>query len=130
MVVFCIASFPAGAAGFDGSTPILCALTEAVECDSESGCEATTVEGLDLPHFFKIDFKANIATGIGPAGMKGSGHKMTPINTVKRTDGTIILQGIEVRGWSAVVNGETGKMSMAVSGDDEAFVLFGACTEL
>ena len=54
---------------------------------------------------------------------------MTPIKTIQRMmDGTIILQGIELRGWSAVINEQTGKMTVTVSGDDEAFVLFGVCT--
>ncbi len=126
-VVLCMASLQAEAAGFDGSTPILCAITKSLGCDSDSGCEAATVESLNLPHFMRVDLKKNIATGADPAPMNGN-QKITPIRTIQRMDGTIILQGIELRGWSAVIDEQTGKMTLTVSGDDEAFVLFGVCT--
>ena len=38
-----------------------------------------------------------------------------------------MLQGIEIRGWSMVITEKTGKLTLTASGDDEAFVLFGAC---
>jgi hypothetical protein len=128
MFVLCIAPHQTLAAD-EGSSQMLCAFTRALDCDSDSGCSATTVESLDLPEFMKIDLKKNIATGVAPTAMTVN-QKVTQIKTIQRLDGLIILQGIELRGWSAVINEQTGKMSLTISDDDEAFVLFGACVTL
>jgi hypothetical protein len=41
----------------------------------------------------------------------------------------MILSGAEGgRGWSVLVHEGTGKMSAAVAGDGEGFVIFGQCT--
>jgi len=124
MICVCIGSYQAVAAGFDGSTPILCAFTTAAECDSRNGCERTTVEDVDLPQFFKIDLSKNTITGMGAAG---AAQKETRIMGTQRMDETIILQGVELRGWTIVISEKTGKMVLTASGDDEAFVLFGVC---
>jgi hypothetical protein len=117
-----IVPYQAKAAGIDGSTPVLCAFTSASECDSTSGCEGTTAESLGLPQFFRIDFRNNVI-----AGVQGGDGKKTSIRNFQRSDGKLMLQGIEIRGWSIVISEQTGKMSLTASGDDEAFVLFGAC---
>ena len=124
MMCVWIGSYQAVAAGLDGSTPILCAFTTAAECDSRNGCERTTVEDVDLPQFFKIDLSKNTITGMGAAG---AAQKETRIMGTQRMDETIILQGVELRGWTIVISEKTGKMVLTASGDDEAFVLFGVC---
>jgi len=43
-------------------------------------------------------------------------------------DGMLILQGVENgRGWTLSIAEATGKMVLTVSGDEEGFVVFGAC---
>jgi predicted regulator of Ras-like GTPase activity (Roadblock/LC7/MglB family) len=57
------------------------------------------------------------------------------IENLERIDGKLILQGAEngykeVRdgtGWSIAVSEETGKIVLTESGDQVAFVVFGAC---
>jgi len=122
MVCLCIVPYQAKAADLDGSTPVLCAFTSALECDSRSGCEGTTVENLAVPQFFRIDFRNNVITGV-----QGGGGRETRIGGFQRLDGKLILQGVEIRGWTMVITEKTGKMNLTASGDDEAFVLFGAC---
>jgi hypothetical protein len=126
MVCLCIASSRAGAAGLDGSTPMLCVFTRAVECDGKIGCEGSTVEDMNLPQFFKIDFRKKAITPVGVASEVAAAWE-TKIKDFQRMDGKMFLQGIEVRGWSIVISEQTGKMSLTASGDDEAFVLFGVC---
>ena len=125
-VCLCMASPRAGAAGLDGSTRMLCVLTSAVECDSRSGCQATTVEDMNMPQFFKIDIGKKKMTPVGVAEDVAAAWE-TRIKDSQRMDGKIFLQGIEIRGWSIVISEETGKLSLTASGDEEAFVLFGAC---
>jgi hypothetical protein len=124
-----IMSSRAVAADFDESTPLICAFTRAVDCDSESGCGDTTLETLDLPPFFKVDFKNKVITDVEAIGVRIPQRK-TPIKTQQSMDGTIVLQGIELRGWSMLISEKSGMMTLTASDDDEAFVLFGVCTKL
>jgi hypothetical protein len=39
-------------------------------------------------------------------------------------DGTMVLQGIELRGWTMLISEKSGIMTLTASDDDEAFVLF------
>jgi hypothetical protein len=125
VVCIMIPSQHAHAGDLDGSTPVICAFTRALECDSTNGCEAATLEDLAMPRFFRVDFKNN---KIAPVGILDEGMKKeTPIKVFQRQDGKLILQGFEVRAWSMVITEKTGQMTLTVSGDDEGFVLFGAC---
>jgi hypothetical protein len=126
MICLCIASPQARAADLDGSVPILCAFTRAFECDGQSGCDPTTVDDVNLPSFFKIEVKKNIITAMGLT-TESQAKKETKITGFQRMDGKMVLQGVEQRGWSMVINEKTGKMALTASGDDEAFVLFGTC---
>jgi hypothetical protein len=125
VICVCVAWCQAGAAGLDGSTPIICAFTSTAECDSENGCVSATPESVGLPQFIRVDFsnKRIVAAGQVMEGTKTG----TQIKNFQRLDGQLVLQGVELRGWSMVISENTGRMTLAVSGDDEAFVLFGAC---
>jgi hypothetical protein len=125
----CMTSSKAAAADLDDSTPLLCAFTRAVDCDSESGCSDTTLETLDLPPFFKVDFKNNMITDVEAIGGRIP-QKKTPIKTLQHMDGMIVLQGIELRGWTMLISEKSGIATLTASDDDEAFVLFGVCTKL
>jgi hypothetical protein len=65
----------------------------------------------------------------------GEGRK-TPIESVKRVDGKLILQGAEegrpdVRdgfGWTVAIMEDSGQMVMTASGDMVAISAFGVCT--
>ncbi len=46
---------PAGAAPYDGSRPLLCAVTSINECDATGRCERATTSLTDAPRFFRID---------------------------------------------------------------------------
>jgi hypothetical protein len=117
--------YHAYAADLDGSTPVLCGITSAAGCDSIDGCEAATADDLGLPQFFRIDFKAKKITALGvlEEGMR----KETEIRSFERRDGMLILQGVDLRGWSMVITEKIGKMTLTASGVEEAFVFFGAC---
>jgi hypothetical protein len=121
----CVAVCHAGPAALDGSTPLVCTFTVAAECDSRNACEAATPEDLVLPRLFRVDFANKRLVAAGPVmeGMKLE----TEIKNYERRDGRLVLQGIDLRAWSMVITESTGEMTLTASGDDEAFVLFGAC---
>lgn len=115
----------AGAADFDGSRELLCVPTDAVQCEGAGECVRTEVEDLNLPKFVTVDFKGKKLRGT----VEGStSEQITAIQSVHKLDGRTVVQGAENgRGWSIVIDGLTGDMSVAIAGDDVAFVLFGVC---
>ena len=123
----CIVPSQVMAADFDGSVPLLCASISAIECGIENGCEAGTAESVDFPQFIRIDFEGKQIGTIRTSGEK----RTTSIKNLEKIDGKMIMHGAENgRGWSAVIVEETGKFSVAVSGDQVGFVVFGACTPI
>lgn len=112
----------APAAPLDGSVPFLCAVVQALECDRD-GCERTTPEEMNLPQFIKIDPKARTMGAAEPGG------RSAPIQDMATVDGKLVMHGGQMgRGWSAVIVGATGRMSVSIVDAEATFVIFGACT--
>lgn len=130
----CLAPYTAAAGDFDGSQPLLCASMDIIECDAGGECFQVTAESINAPQFLRIDFKKkNIR-----AKRTSKDERTTMIERMERVDGKLIVQGAEdgiegVRdglGWTLAIAEETGKMVLTGSGDEVAFVVFGACTPL
>ena len=129
-----MSSLTVWAGDFDGSRPLLFSVICAIECTPDDGCRAVTVESLDLPRFLKIDLNK---MAIGPVSESDT-RPGSAIERMERVDGKLILQGAEdgyasVRdglGWTISISEDTGKVVMTASGDQVAFVVFGACLPL
>lgn len=114
----------AGAADFDGSKTLLCAPGEAIDCAPGGRCVQSSPEQLDVPRFITVDFGAKRLSG-----KTADGVRHTSIQNVQSLDGKRILQGAEGgRGWSIVIDEQTGGMSAAVADQSAGFLVFGACT--
>ncbi len=114
-------------AGFDGSSPLLCAVIEVFDCSLESDCAEVAAESVNIPQFIMIDFKNNkISTP------KGSIEKReSAIKNFEQSNGTLFLQGVEHgRGWNIAIAEDTGKMTGTASEVAGGFIVFGACTTL
>ena len=119
---------------FDGSRPLLFSVISVMECTPDDGCRAVTIDSADLPRFLKIDLNEKT---IGPASESDTRPAST-IERMERVDGKLILQGAEdgyesVRdglGWTIAIAEGTGRVVMTASGDQVAFVVFGACHPL
>lgn len=122
LIGLCLTPYTAGAAGkYDGSTPFLCVPTAVAECVAEGDCRPGTAESENLPDFFKVDLKAKTVR----AEDKG---RLSPIERIDHGDGEITLYGSEAeRSWMLMIREKTGRMSAAVTGDGETFVIFGLC---
>ena len=119
------APFAAQGGDYDGSKTLLCTPTEAVSCAGAGECERATTEALDVPPFIKIDFGKKLLSG----KLKSGDERQTPIWNIKADEDTTLLQGGEYgRGWSFVIQHDTGEMSAAIAGYAGAIVLLGACT--
>jgi hypothetical protein len=129
-----ISSLTVWADDFDGSRPLLFTVISAMECAPDNGCRAVTIENIDLPRFLKIDLNKKT---IGPVSESDT-RPDSVIERMERVDGKLILQGAEdgyesVRdglGWTIAIAEGTGRVVMTASGDQVAFVVFGACLPL
>ncbi|MGF1611101.1 MAG: hypothetical protein ACFCUQ_16975 [Kiloniellales bacterium] len=127
-----LAPLPVIAGAFDGSSPLLCALNEAMECTPGNDCQRILPEEAGAPDFFLIDVAAGSVSGLGEM------PRTSAIRTVSEINGKLILQGAEdgvdgVRdglGWSAAIAQDNGRFVLSASGERVAFVVFGACAAL
>jgi hypothetical protein len=107
--------YPLMAATYDGSTPLLCALMEVMECEAANECQRTTAEHVNVAE----------KTLVGA----DNDAQEAAVENVQHANGRLVMQGgKEGRGWSLVILGDTGQMSAVVADGDGAFVIFGACT--
>ncbi|HHT9111077.1 MAG TPA: hypothetical protein ACFYDZ_07975 [Candidatus Brocadiaceae bacterium] len=131
--VVCIFFIPrlSHAGDFDGSKPLLFSVKSVIECSPNGESRLVTAEEVNLPQFMIIDFNKKIITPL----TESKGNSNTAIKRMESIDGKLILQGAEegiekirnVIGWTASISEDTGKTVVTVSGDDVAFVVFGAC---
>jgi hypothetical protein len=131
--VVCIFFIPllSHAGDFDGSKPLLFSIKSVIECSPSGESRLVTVEEVNLPQFLMIDFNKKIISPL----TESKGNRNTAIKRMESIDGKLILQGAEegiekirnVIGWTASISEDTGKTVVTVSGDDVAFVVFGAC---
>lgn len=128
-----VTAVPVISADYDGSRPFICSPSDVMECVPGAECKRTTADAISAPRFIKVDMPGKKMT----ARFKGA-ERVSPIEHSETVDGKLMLQGIEdgyedVRdgvGWTLSVSTDLGHMVMTASGDEVAFVLFGACTYL
>lgn len=111
---------------FDGSKPLLCASIEAFEC-APGDCEWGGSQSVNFPQFLRVYFQDKQIKAI-----RANGETITTkIRQMSELDDRIVLQGVENGlGWAVTIANDTGRMSLTASGNEVAFVIFGACTPL
>ena len=122
---------PSVAADFDGSKPLVCTVITVNECLEAEGCMAVAPEDVNLPRYLWVD----VAKKFIQDKKAGEGRK-SPIESVKRIEGKLILQGAEegrpdVRdgfGWTVAIMEDSGQMVLSASGGMVAISAFGVCT--
>ena len=134
ILIASIAASSIHAGDFDGTKPLLISVNRAIECLPDGACSEVELAVIQLPQFLKIDFDNNT---IGPAAASDK----TPPTTIERqetVDGKLILQGAEdgyegLRdglGWTIAISEENGQVVLTASGEQVAFVVFGAALPL
>jgi hypothetical protein len=112
---------------FDGSKPLVCAVTDADQCEEEGACLDGDADDLHAAELVRVDVKGKTIQ-ILDDGREG---EKTAIQHVERQEGRLFLQGVEAgRGWTMLLSEETGDTTLVVADDGVAFVLYGACTTL
>ncbi len=126
LVLTCIfiAPLSVAAGDFDGSKPLICAITETVECGAEGDCQQGEAQSINLPQILNINFKKEEISGTREDGEVVT----TRIEKITSVEGMIILQGVENgKGWSMAITKKVGKVTRTASGDQAGFIAFGVC---
>ena len=115
---------PVVLADFDGSDPLLCASVEVYECAAGADCDPVTAESVGAPQFFSIDFREETLTASDGVTDGEPGE----ISNVTLLGDQLVLRGVdETVVWTLSIAQVTGKLIAVATGDDAAFVIFGAC---
>ena len=102
--------------------PLSCALAEASHCDGVAECSDVTLEQIELPGAWRVDFAAKQL-------VSEDGQRTSPIGAIEVLEATLVLQGHQSgRGWTMVVERATGHLSATITDAEGVFVLAGACT--
>lgn len=110
-----------------GQDGILCTAVNATLCGQDGKCQAEQPWMLNLPQFVEVNLKDKLLSTTKASGE----NRSTPLRTIQREDGLLILQGAEQgRAFSFVITEETGMLSVAVARQDVTVTVFGACTPM
>jgi hypothetical protein len=122
LVAVLLAPALAGAEPLDTARPLRCVPTEVSECDLAAHCEQVEFGEASMPPLFRVDFGAKQVASV-------DGARTSPIGAVDVADDVLVVQGTQNgRGWSLVVERETGHMSASIAEREGAFVLAGTCS--
>ena len=111
----------------DGSSNMICATFSITACVDGIRCADGEARTFDMPEFMWVDFKKKSIR----ADYDSEKEADSPFKNFQSTDNQLIIQGVENNhGWSMAISKETGRMSLAVVGEEVTFTMFGACKAL
>ena len=108
-----------------GSDSLLCYGLSAARCETGEACETVEPWRLNLPDFVKLDLRGKrIQTTAASAEQRG-----TPLQTVQRNDGFILIQGSQgERAFSWLISETSGEGTLSVAGHGQGVTVFTVCT--
>jgi hypothetical protein len=129
-VAFAFAAAPPAVTGADdltGQDRLLCTAVEVTRCVESGTCTSELPWNLNVPQFIEVDLKAKTFSTTKASGE----NRATPIRSLLREEGLLVLQGFEAgRAFSFVIHEESGMASVAVARDGLTVSIFGACTPM
>lgn len=117
-------------AAFDESKELICASIQLDECVDGGDCHGVLPEEVNAPTFFRIDLRKKRL-------FNGSTEGGAVIDHMGRLGRKLILQGVTPdagpgdagTGWTISLEPETSRFVAAVTTEQAAVVIFGACTQ-
>jgi hypothetical protein len=108
-----------------GANKLLCSSGQLAVCFDDGTCDHAPPSALNVPAFIEVDLvKKQLSTT--PASGQ---NRVSPIRNLERTDGRIVLQGVEGgRAFSLLIDEQTGALTAAVARDGLGVIVFGNCT--
>lgn len=108
-----------------GSKHLICASALVTQCYARGECETGPPWKWNMLQFVQLDLDKKTISSMPAAAQQ----KRSPITTLVREQGQILVQGTENgRAFSMVIVEETGQASLAVALDGITASAFGACT--
>ena len=120
LAAICVAT-TAPAESLDATKPLVCTLNGSSQCDAEAACIQVTLDQIDLSQEIRVDFaNRQLSSKLD--------ERTSPIDDIDELDTVLVLQGHQNgRGWTMVIDRETGHLSAALAESAGAFVLSGEC---
>ncbi len=105
---------------------LLCSASRIIVCFEDGECIDALPWELNIPQFVVIDAKKMTMSTTKASGE----NRITPIRTLKREKGKMIIQGIEQeRAFGFVIDEASGLLTASVARDGLSVSVFGACTD-
>jgi len=128
----CAMLFASGVASakdaFDGSSNLICAAFNVMACVDGMNCVKGEARDFEMPEFMRIDVKKKVVYATYESETK---RAESPVKNMEVNGTQLILQGVEnAHGWSMAIHRDTGRMSLAVVGEQLSYSIFGACKAL
>jgi len=92
-----------------------------------TAAKRNTPEGANIPQFVTIDLGAKLVSTTPASGE----NRSTPLESVRREGGLIVLQGLQNgRAFSFVIGEKSGRASVAIAREELVLAVSAACTPL
>ncbi|HHQ48819.1 MAG TPA: hypothetical protein ENK19_08060 [Acidobacteria bacterium] len=109
-----------------GADHLLCASLTATRCTPD-GCTTDRPTAWNIPQFIEIDLAHKVLKTTVASGQ----NRSTPIRTLIRENGQIVIQGFENgRAFSFVIDEASGDLNAAIATPAGSNVVFAACTPM
>ncbi len=127
ITVLVLAASPAALADdLTGANQLLCSAVSLGRCDAD-GCEQDTPEAANVPQFVTIDL---VAKRLATTPASGE-NRSTPIESVRREGGLVVLQGLQNgRAFSFVISEKSGRASIAIAREELVLAVSAVCTPM
>ena len=108
-----------------GSDSLLCYGLSAARCEHGAACEAVEPWRLDIPDFVKLDLRGKRIQSTAASNVQ----RETPLQSVQRDNGTILIQGSQgERAFSWLITETSGEGTLSVAGVGQSVTVFTVCT--
>jgi hypothetical protein len=103
---------------------LTCSTVEVLECAIGLGCNEETAVSMPVPQFLRFDLEEQVIRARRADGT----ILTTPILSSSKVNSGFIFQGVEQElAWSILISELDGRLSLSVTGDKFAYVIFGSC---
>jgi hypothetical protein len=126
VALFLAASPSAFADELTGASRFLCSVVTVSRCDID-GCMDDTPDGALIPQFVIVDLGAKLLSTTPASGQ----NRSTPLQSVRREGGLVVLQGLENgRAFSFVISEKSGNASVAIAREELVLAVSAVCTPM
>jgi hypothetical protein len=118
-------SAPALADDVTGVKKMICTTIQVTECFADGGCVSGQPENWNIPRFTRVDLTEMTLETTAASGES----RTTPIERIEREGDDVFAQGAEGgKGFSFLLDEDTGTTSAAIVLEGSVLATFGVCT--